>query len=140
MSQNIKNGVSVACRREAFALVTRTLPLPRASELVDSLLVTAVYDTTADCLPVDERARDALTRTTCTLVQWWAETGDSNRRRRAIRRVADRHTAAQAGRRRHRSRDGTNDGAYPRLGRAARAPDHLAEPPSAARQVRGADM
>lgn len=29
MSQNIKDGVSVAFRREAFALATRTLPLPR---------------------------------------------------------------------------------------------------------------
>jgi hypothetical protein len=29
MSQNVKDGVSLAFRREAFALVTRTLPLPR---------------------------------------------------------------------------------------------------------------
>src|SRR6476469_10025609 len=50
--------------------------LARASELVDSLLVTAIYDTASDGLPVDEQLRDALKRATCALVQWWDETGD----------------------------------------------------------------
>ncbi|TCO64383.1 hypothetical protein [Actinocrispum wychmicini] len=50
--------------------------LARASERVDSLLLTAVYDTTPDGLPVEEQVRDALTRATCALVQWWSETGD----------------------------------------------------------------
>jgi hypothetical protein len=50
--------------------------LVRASELVDSLLVTAVYDTTPDGMPLDEKLRDALKRATCALVEWWDETGD----------------------------------------------------------------
>jgi hypothetical protein len=50
--------------------------LARASERVDSLLLTAVYDTTPDGLPVDEKVRDALKRATCAVVQWWDETDD----------------------------------------------------------------
>lgn len=50
--------------------------LARAAELVDALLVAAVYDTDPDGLPVDPQVRDALRRATCALVQWWAETGD----------------------------------------------------------------
>ncbi|GGM65188.1 hypothetical protein GCM10012275_39660 [Longimycelium tulufanense] len=50
--------------------------LARASERVDSLLLTAVYDTTPDGMPVDPAVRDALTRATCALVQWWGDTGD----------------------------------------------------------------
>jgi hypothetical protein len=50
--------------------------LARASELVDSLLVTAVYDTGPDGIPLDEQVRDVLRRATCALVEWWDETGD----------------------------------------------------------------
>jgi hypothetical protein len=50
--------------------------LARASELVDSLLVTAVYDTTPDGHPLDAHLREALRDATCALVQWWDETGD----------------------------------------------------------------
>jgi hypothetical protein len=50
--------------------------LARASELVDSLLVAAVYETDPDGMPVDEQVRDALQRATCALVEWWDETGD----------------------------------------------------------------
>ncbi|MCP3799747.1 hypothetical protein NLX83_10805 [Allokutzneria sp. A3M-2-11 16] len=50
--------------------------LARASERVDSLLLTAVYDTTPDGLPVEAKVRDALKRATCAVVQWWGETGD----------------------------------------------------------------
>ncbi|MEV5537453.1 hypothetical protein AB0L13_11385 [Saccharopolyspora shandongensis] len=46
--------------------------LDRGSELIDSLLVTAVYD------PSDERIRDALRRATCAVVQWWHENGDES--------------------------------------------------------------
>ncbi|MEU5847441.1 hypothetical protein [Saccharopolyspora shandongensis] len=44
--------------------------LARASELVDSLLITAVYS------PGDEGVRDALRRATCAVVQYWRDTGD----------------------------------------------------------------
>lgn len=44
--------------------------LARASELVDSLLVTAVY------APGEEWIRDALRRATCAVVQFWHEAGD----------------------------------------------------------------
>ncbi|WP_424183849.1 hypothetical protein ACOBQX_17980 [Actinokineospora sp. G85] len=50
--------------------------LARASELVDSLLVAAVYDVDAQGYPVDEQVRDALRRATCAVVEWWGETGD----------------------------------------------------------------
>jgi hypothetical protein len=50
--------------------------LARASEEVDSLLLAAVYETTADGLPVDPTIADALKRATCAVVEWWAETGD----------------------------------------------------------------
>ena len=50
--------------------------LARASELVDSLLVTAVYDVDAQGYPLDDRVRDALRRATCAVVEWWHETGD----------------------------------------------------------------
>lgn len=50
--------------------------LARASELVDSLLVVAVYPTDAQGFPVDEPTRDALRRATCAVVEWWGETGD----------------------------------------------------------------
>ncbi|MEU4444894.1 hypothetical protein AB0K14_03225 [Actinosynnema sp. NPDC050801] len=50
--------------------------LARASELVDSLLVTAVYDVDAQGYPLDEQTRDALRRATCAVVEWWHETGD----------------------------------------------------------------
>lgn len=44
--------------------------LARASELVDSLLITAVYH------PDAPHVRDALRQATCAIVQWWGETGD----------------------------------------------------------------
>lgn len=50
--------------------------LGRASELVDSLLITAIYDTNAQGYPLDEQTRDALRRATCAVVEWWHETGD----------------------------------------------------------------
>jgi hypothetical protein len=50
--------------------------LARASELVDSLLIAAVYKVDAAGLPIDEAVRDAVRRATCALVQWWGETGD----------------------------------------------------------------
>jgi hypothetical protein len=50
--------------------------LARASELVDSLLVAAVYETDPDGMPLDKQVRDAVKRATCALVEWWGETGD----------------------------------------------------------------
>lgn len=43
--------------------------LARASELVDSLLITAIYT------PGDERVRDALRRASCAVVHFWHESG-----------------------------------------------------------------
>jgi hypothetical protein len=51
--------------------------LARASEEVDSLLLAAIYETTADGLPTDPQVLDALKRATCAVVEWWAETGDT---------------------------------------------------------------
>jgi hypothetical protein len=50
--------------------------LARAAELVDALLVAAVYDTDPTGLPLDEKVHTALRDATCAIVQWWAETGD----------------------------------------------------------------
>jgi hypothetical protein len=51
--------------------------LARASELVDSQLLAAVYDTNADGYPLDEQVRAALRDATCAVVEWWADTGDA---------------------------------------------------------------
>lgn len=51
--------------------------LARASELVDSQLLAAVYDTNADGHPVDPQVRVALRDATCAVVEWWQDTGDS---------------------------------------------------------------
>ena len=50
--------------------------LARASELVDSLLIAAVYVVDEQGHPLDEQVLDALRRATCAVVQWWHETGD----------------------------------------------------------------
>jgi hypothetical protein len=50
--------------------------LARASELVDSLLIAAVYVVDEQGRPLDEQVLDALRRATCAVVQWWHETGD----------------------------------------------------------------
>lgn len=50
--------------------------LARASELVDSLLLAAVYAVDEHGHPVDDEVRDALRRATCAVVEWWHETGD----------------------------------------------------------------
>jgi hypothetical protein len=51
--------------------------LARASELVDSQLLAAVYDTDADGYPVDVKVRATLRDATCAVVEWWQDTGDS---------------------------------------------------------------
>ncbi|MEV6711994.1 hypothetical protein AB0M48_08105 [Lentzea sp. NPDC051208] len=50
--------------------------LARASELVDSHLLAAVYEVDAQGYPTGAEERDALRRATCAVVEWWHETGD----------------------------------------------------------------
>lgn len=69
---------------EAYLPAALTLPaepeatrmLTRASEVVDDLLVTAVYDVDAGLLPTDTTVAEALRQATCAQVAWWIETGD----------------------------------------------------------------
>lgn len=51
--------------------------LARASELVDSQLLAAVYDTDSHGLPLDPQVRAALRDATCAVVEWWHDTGDA---------------------------------------------------------------
>ncbi|MFF9262000.1 head-tail connector protein [Streptomyces longwoodensis] len=51
--------------------------LARASEDVDSALLTAVYRTDADGMPTDPDVTAALRDAVCALVEYRAETGDS---------------------------------------------------------------
>jgi hypothetical protein len=48
-----------------------------ASELLDRLLLCAVYDTDAAGSPTDTQLREALRDACCEVVRWWIETGDS---------------------------------------------------------------
>ncbi|SDL18031.1 hypothetical protein SAMN04488074_109210 [Lentzea albidocapillata subsp. violacea] len=59
-------------------VVTEDSPrrLARASELVDSHLLAAVYAVDAQGYPTGAEERDALRRATCAVVEWWHETGD----------------------------------------------------------------
>jgi hypothetical protein len=51
--------------------------LARASQLVDSQLLAAVYETDANGLPLDPQVRVALRDATCAVVEWWQDTGDT---------------------------------------------------------------
>lgn len=51
--------------------------LRRASEDVDSALLTAVYCTDAQGMPTDTAIITALADATCAQVEWWQETGDT---------------------------------------------------------------
>lgn len=51
--------------------------LGRASQAVDRLLLTAVYDVDDDGLPTDPAVAAALAEATCAQVEWWGEVGDS---------------------------------------------------------------
>jgi hypothetical protein len=69
-----------------FAPETVTVPdepeatrlLGHASEVVDGLLLTAVYDTDDDGLPTDADVAAALRDATCAQALWWLETGDES--------------------------------------------------------------
>lgn len=50
--------------------------LARASERVDELLSTAIYETDAEGFPVDPTLRDAITRATCAQAAWTIAVGD----------------------------------------------------------------
>jgi hypothetical protein len=52
--------------------------LAHASEVVDGLLLTAVYDTDDDGLPTDPQVVAALRDATCAQALWWLETGDES--------------------------------------------------------------
>lgn len=51
--------------------------LMRASTLVDSLIITAIYATDDDGKPTDPRVKDALRDATCAQASWFSETGDT---------------------------------------------------------------
>ncbi|WP_367128325.1 hypothetical protein [Saccharothrix sp. HUAS TT1] len=51
--------------------------LARASERVDELLLTAVYEVDTNGLPTDPTVVAALRDAVCAQVGWWAETGTS---------------------------------------------------------------
>ncbi|MFB9929192.1 hypothetical protein ACFORO_23015 [Amycolatopsis halotolerans] len=51
--------------------------LARASQLVDWLLVTAVYATDPAGYPTDPDKRAAVRDATCATVAWWEDTGDN---------------------------------------------------------------
>lgn len=53
-----------------------TRKLTRASERIDDLLVTAVYDVDDDDLPTDATVAQALRDATCAQASWWLEIGD----------------------------------------------------------------
>lgn len=52
--------------------------LARASRRIDSLLITALYDTDDQDLPTDVAAAAALRDATCAQVAWWLQTGDES--------------------------------------------------------------
>lgn len=54
----------------------QTRLLDRASTLVDSLLIEAVYDVDADGNPTSTDVADALADATCAQVEHWLESGD----------------------------------------------------------------
>jgi hypothetical protein len=70
----------------AFVPATITVPdepeatrlLTHASEAVDGLLLTALYDTDDDGLPTDAEVIVALRDATCAQALWWLETGDED--------------------------------------------------------------
>lgn len=67
-----------------------TRSLARASQLVDWLLVTAVYATDSAGLPTDPDIREAVRDATCATVAWWEDTGDDTG-------AATRYTSAGIG-------------------------------------------
>lgn len=50
--------------------------LDRASELIDTATVAAVYATDVDGQPTEHRVIDGLRDATCAQVEYWLETGD----------------------------------------------------------------
>jgi hypothetical protein len=52
--------------------------LAHASEVVDGLLLTAVYDVGDDGAPTDEQVAAALRAAACAQALWWLETGDES--------------------------------------------------------------
>lgn len=63
--------------------------LIRASERIDDLLLTAVYDVDAVTLmPTDAKVIQALKDATCAQVAWWVETGDESGAAGAFQQVS----------------------------------------------------
>lgn len=50
--------------------------LERASQDIDLLLITAVYDVDSGGNPTDSDVAEALSDATCAQVEWWLEIGD----------------------------------------------------------------
>lgn len=51
--------------------------LERASEVVDGLLIGAIYDTDDDDMPTSNAVRETLRKATCAQVDYWLESGGS---------------------------------------------------------------
>ncbi len=52
--------------------------LLRASERIEDLLLTAIYDVDSNHLPTDPTVRAALRNAVCAQVKWWMDTGDES--------------------------------------------------------------
>jgi hypothetical protein len=52
--------------------------LQRASERIDDMLLTAIYDVDTNHLPTDLTVRAALRNAVCAQVKWWLDTGDES--------------------------------------------------------------
>lgn len=56
----------------------QTRLLERASQVVDAILIGAVYAVDSNSLPTDSDVADALADATCAQVEWWLESGDEH--------------------------------------------------------------